>query len=64
MNSTEQQLRDALAAALPVLEEHAADERSFWGPDDKHGLAADAEKIYEQAKAALASNNRDVPTRT
>lgn len=43
----------ALAKALPVLEENAESERSFWGAGDKHKLAAEAEAIYAEAKAAL-----------
>lgn len=58
MNNAEQRLRAALVAALPVLEEHATDERAFWGADDKHGFAAEAEGVYEQAKAALVSNKQ------
>lgn len=57
-----ERLRTALAAALPVLEEHADEERVFWG-DDKHGLAREAEEIHQQAKAALSPNMemRDAP---
>ena len=43
--------------ALPVLDEHAEEERKFWGAEDKHGLASEAEKIHEQARAALSSPN-------
>ncbi len=46
----------ALSAALPVLEEHAEEERTFWGKDDKHGLGREAEEIHQQAKAALSPN--------
>lgn len=48
----------ALRAALPVLEEHAEEERTFWGAEDKHGIAAEAEKIFQDAKAALLENNQ------
>lgn len=48
-----EKLRAALEKALPVLEEHAEEERVFWGKRDEHGLAADAELIYAEAKAAL-----------
>ena len=51
-----ERLRVALKAALPVLDEHAEDERSFWGDEDKHGMAREAEQIHEQAKAALSPN--------
>ena len=51
------QLRAALTEALPVLDEHAEEERKFWGAEDKHGLASEAEKIHEQARAALSSPN-------
>ena len=50
-------LRAALTAALSVLDEHAEEERKFWGAEDKHGLASEAEKIHEQARAALSSPN-------
>lgn len=45
--------RSALEKALPVLEEHAEDERTFWGAEDKHGMARDAETIHAEAKAVL-----------
>ena len=54
-------LKAALRAAIPVLEEHAENERTFWGSDDKHGLAAEAEKILKQAQTALSENVRDEP---
>lgn len=54
-------LRVALQMALPVLDEHAEDERSFWGDEDKHGLARDAEKLHEVAKAALSPNVKGEP---
>jgi len=50
-------LRAALTAALSVLDEHAEEERKFWGAEDKHGLASEAEKIHDQARAALSSPN-------
>jgi hypothetical protein len=50
-------LRAALSAAISVLDEHAEEERTFWGVEDKHGLAREAEQIYEQAKAALSPPN-------
>ena len=53
-----ERLRAALKAALPVLDEHADDERSFWGAEDKHGLGRDAEQIYQQAKTALSPNDQ------
>lgn len=53
-------LEAILSCALLVLEEHAEDERSFWGEEDKHGLAREAEQIYEAAKAALAG--RETPS--
>lgn len=49
------QLERALTAALPILEEHAEDERSFWGEEDKHGIAREAEQVYERAKEVLYS---------
>lgn len=52
-----EQLRAALTTALPVLEDHAKEERSFWGAEDKHGLAGEAELIFEQAKKALSLRN-------
>jgi hypothetical protein len=48
-----------LADALPILEEHAADERAFWGTDDRQGLARDAEQLYGRAKDALAAALRE-----
>lgn len=57
-----ERLRCALKAALPVLDENAEDERSFWGAEDKHGMAREAEQVHEQAKAALSPNAEDQPT--
>ena len=51
-----EQLRSALSAALDTLEEDAIAQRAFWEDDDKHGIAAEAERIYEKAKAALSPN--------
>lgn len=48
----------ALKEALDTLEEDAIAQRAFWGADDKHGIAAEAERIYEKAKAALSPNHR------
>jgi len=53
-------LTAALRAAIPVLEEHAEDERAFWGSDDKHGLAAEAEKILNDAQTALSENAKSI----
>lgn len=47
----------ALRAALDTLEEDAIAQRAFWGADDKHGIAVEAERIYEKAKAALSPND-------
>jgi hypothetical protein len=44
----------ALEAALPTLEEHAEEEREFWGETDKHGDAAQAEKVLKNARHALS----------
>ncbi len=46
----------ALKEAVDTLEEDAIAQRAFWGDDDKHGIAAEAERIYEKAKAALSPN--------
>jgi len=48
-----EQLRSALSSALDTLEEDAIAQRAFWGDDDKHGIAAEAERIYKMAKSAL-----------
>ena len=48
-----QELRRALSAALDTLEEDAIAQRVFWDNDDKHGIAAEAERIYKMAKSAL-----------
>lgn len=45
-------LRKALKAALPTLEEVAADETVFWG-GPSHYIAKDAIEVYDQAKEAL-----------
>lgn len=47
---------DALKEALDTLEEDAIAQRAFWDKSDKHGIAAEAERIYEKAKAALSPN--------
>lgn len=48
-----EQLRSALLSALDTLEEDAIAQRAFWGDDDKHEIAAEAERIYKIAKSAL-----------
>jgi hypothetical protein len=44
-------LRDALA----VVEEHADSEAAFWGEEDKHGLASDAQKLVNEIRDHLAA---------
>ena len=58
METQIEKIAAALRAAIPVLEEHAEDERAFWGTEDKHGLAAEAEKILQDAQAALGVNTQ------
>lgn len=48
-------LERALRAALDTLEEDAIAQRAFWGETDKHGIAAEAERIYKMAKGALSA---------
>ena len=56
-----EQLRSALTDAVDTLEEDAIAQRAFWGAADKHGIAAEAERIYEKAKAALSPNVKAQP---
>jgi hypothetical protein len=44
----------ALAAAIDTLEEHADDERKFYGAEDKHGIAEAAEEVLRRAREAMA----------
>ena len=53
-NNECQELRRALEAALDTLEEDAIAQRSFWGVDDKHGIAGEAERVHALAKYALS----------
>jgi hypothetical protein len=46
-----QPLADALREALPIIEEHAEDERAFWG--DRHGHAVSAENLLAAVRDAL-----------
>lgn len=47
-------LVEAMEAALPTLEENADNEAAFWGKQDKHGIATDANRVFDKARAALA----------
>lgn len=53
-NNECQELRRALEAALDTLEQDAIEKRSFWGVDDKHGIAGEAERVHALAKYALS----------
>lgn len=46
-------LKDFVRATIPVLDECAEDERTFWGKEDKHGIAAASEQLLITAKASL-----------
>lgn len=57
-----EQLRSALSSALDALEEDAIAQRAFWGDDDRLGIAAEAERIYQKTKAALSPKHRGSET--
>ena len=45
-----EEAREALQKAIPILEEHAEEERIFWGEEDKHGIASEAESVLKMVQ--------------